>query len=63
MYNTYGAAVPSGWLVPLNYIKPSRNIEESHAKVRIIVPHTQGHNVATTYVSPYFYEITYQLSY
>ena len=63
MYNTYGAAVPPGWLVPLSYIKPSRNIEESHAKVRIIVPHTQGHNIATTYVSPYFYEITYQLSY
>lgn len=63
MYNTYGAAVPGGWMVPLTYIKPSRNISEEHAKVRLIVPHTQGHSVANSYVNPYYYEITYQLSY
>ena len=44
MYSVYGStSVPSGWLVPLAYIKLGRPASENDqiAKVRIIVPHTQ----------------------
>lgn len=62
MYNYYGSkAVPAGWLVPLTYICIGRQIDEREiAKVRIIVPHTQGHSDASSNVYPCFYEITYQ---
>lgn len=67
MYLTYRGndgvlAVPSGWLLPLTYVKVGRQTtpDEGIAKVRVIVPHTQGHNYATTNVYPCFYEITYQ---
>lgn len=51
--------VPAGWLVPLQYIKLGRQQDEI-AKVRLIVPHSQGHSIASTYVYPYYYIITYQ---
>lgn len=62
MTSAYGAAVPSGWLVPLRYIKVGRqtSADEEIAKVRIIVPSTQGHQYASASVYPCFYEITYQ---
>jgi len=62
MASTYGATVPSGWLAPLPYIKVGRQVNENDelAYVRLIVPHTQGHAVATSYVYPYYYEITFQ---
>ena len=62
MYSTYSASVPAGWLVPLSYVKVGRpqTAEEECAKVKMIVPHTQGHAVASSNVVPYFYEITYQ---
>lgn len=63
MYNSYGATVPSGWLVPFNYIKVGRDghsPDEQISKVRLIIPHTQGHSVATSYVYPYYYEITFE---
>lgn len=62
MYSTYGASVPAGWLVPLEYIRVGRQDapEAEIAKVRIIVPHTQGHSYATSSVYPCYYEITYQ---
>ena len=62
MYMTYrSAAVPSGWLVPLDYIRLGRQVsEEGIAKVRLIVPHAQGQTSATSNVYPCFYEITYQ---
>jgi hypothetical protein len=61
MMSTYGASVPSGWLVPLNYIKVgSPTADEDIAMVRLIVPHTQGHSVANGNVYPYFYEISFQ---
>lgn len=62
MFTTYGASVPSGWLVPLQYIKVGRqdSAEDEIAKVRIIVPHTQGQYYATSSVYPCFYTITYQ---
>ena len=49
MYSVYGStSVPSGWLVPLAYIKLGRPASENDqiAKVRIIVPHTQGQQYA-----------------
>ena len=65
-YNMYyyynSAAVPAGWLVPLTYINvgvPEKE-DDDIAKVRLIVPHSQGHVVATQDVIPYFYEITFQ---
>jgi len=61
MASTYGASVPSGWLVPFKYIKlDGPTATEDIAKVRLIVPHTQGHSTASGNVYPYFYEITFQ---
>lgn len=61
MYSYYGSTVvPAGWLVPLTYINLGRQSAQGIAKVRLIVPHTQGHQDAKQNVYPCFYEITYQ---
>ncbi len=63
MYQLYGStSVPGGWLVPLSYINLGRpeNIGDEIARVRIIVPHTQGHDNATQGVYPCLYDITYE---
>lgn len=63
MYQYYGSTtVPTGWLVPLAFIRVGRQTSEDEeiAKVRLIVPHAQGHSEAMTSVYPCFYEITYQ---
>jgi hypothetical protein len=62
MKGTYGESVPSGWLVHFNYINVGRprTADDEIAKVRLIVPHTQGHSIASSYVYPYYYEITFQ---
>lgn len=62
MFSTYGASVPAGWLVPLLYINVGRqtNDEAEIAKVKLIVPHTQGHSYASSSVYPCYYIITYQ---
>lgn len=62
MYSTYGASVPSGWLVPLNYINIGRqnSPDDEVAKVKLIVPHTQGQAYASSNVYPCHYVITYQ---
>lgn len=63
MYMAYSSAsVPSGWLVPLTYIKVGRpqSFTDECAKVRLIVPHSQGHATASSYVTPYYYELTFQ---
>ena len=63
MYNQYGStAVPSGWLVPLTYVNLGRytSADAELAKVRIIVPHSQGQSNALQGVYPCLYEITYQ---
>ena len=61
MYSAYGASVPSGWLVPFSYLGlDGPNATEDISKVRLIVPHSQGHSVASGNVYPYFYEITFQ---
>lgn len=53
--------VPSGWLIPFNYIKVGREIS-GRSKVRLIVPHSEGQSEATSSVYPCYYEITYQLA-
>ncbi|MDO5488962.1 MAG: DUF4827 domain-containing protein [Bacteroidaceae bacterium] len=63
MYMIYkNVSVPNGWLVPLNYINLGRQKSEDEgiAKVRIIVPHSEGQTDATNNVYPCFYEISYQ---
>lgn len=63
MYKAYGSAsVPSGWLVPLSYINLGRlaDSEDEIAKVRIIVPHDQGHSNASQRVYACHYDLTYQ---
>ena len=62
MYSVYSQSVPAGWLVPLPYVKIDRpqSMTDECAKVRLIVPHTQGHAIASSNVKPYYYEITYQ---
>lgn len=63
MYYSYGsAAVPAGWLVPLTYVNvgvPQSDDDET-AKVRLIIPHSQGHTMAAQNVTPYYYELTFQ---
>lgn len=63
LYYTYGSAsVPAGWLVPFSYISigvPQSETEEV-AKVRLIVPHSQGHTSASGNVTPFFYELILQ---
>jgi hypothetical protein len=63
MISVYGtASVPAGWLVPFSYIKVGRakTLTDEKAKVRLIVPHSQGHTIAAQEVLPYYYEITYE---
>jgi len=61
-YHSSSASVPSGWLVPLNYVNVGRpqNENDEIAKVRLIVPHSQGTADASSSVFPCYYEITYQ---
>lgn len=63
MYSNYGSAsVPTGWLVPFPYLNIGRCGTEYDeiAKVKIIVPHSQGQPSATSGVIPCMYEISYQ---
>lgn len=67
-YNLYAssyngsATVPNGLLVPFPYINVGRprNADDEIAKVRLIVPHSQGHTIATSYVYAYYYELTFE---
>ena len=64
MYNSYSgstsAVVLSGWLVPFAYVNLGRpaNDGDEIAKVRLIVPHKQGHLSASQNVTPYLYDLT-----
>lgn len=63
MASYYGStSVPSGWLVPFTYVKVGRPIsaDDEIAKVKLIVPHTQGHQYASSGVYPCYYIITYE---
>lgn len=60
MYNLYGTSVPSGWIIPLQFINLGRYTGEGEiAKVRIIVPSTEGQRDALNNIYACFYEITY----
>lgn len=66
MAYVYGnSSVPSGWMIPLKYLKPARTLpvlpSEDIARVRIIVPHDLGTIKASQYVYPCLYEITYSV--
>ncbi len=54
--------VPAGLIVPLPYLNMGRprSADDHIAKVRLIVPHTQGNSNASYYVYPYYYEISFQ---
>lgn len=63
MYTRYGqAAVPSGWLTPLTYVNLGRPEKDGDqvAKVKIIVPHSEGQSDASSNVYPCLYELTYE---
>lgn len=68
MYSFYETAdFPSGWLVPFAYLKMKSYISappsDKIARVRLIVPHSEGTaSFATRYVYPCYYEITYDLN-
>lgn len=55
-------SVPSGWLIPLTFVNIGRQASENEeiAKVRLIVPSTEGQSDARNNVYACFYEITYQ---
>ena len=57
---TLGAA--QGLMVAFPYIKVGRprSADDKVAKVRLIVPHSQGHSVAANYVYAYYYELSFQ---
>lgn len=59
-YNT--SSVPSGWLVPLTFIRLGRQAQPTDeiALVRLILPSTEGQSDALNNVYPCFYEISYQ---
>ncbi len=59
MATAYGNNVPTGWLVPLNYLVFTRS-QSNLAKVNLIVPHSKGTVTAATYVYPCLYQITFQ---
>lgn len=61
-YHSSSTSVPSGWLVPLNFINIGRpaNENEETAFVRLIVPHSQGTADASASVYPCHYEISYE---
>lgn len=55
--------VPSGWIHPLQFIKLGpQSSPDGVAKVRLIVPSTEGQQDAMNRVYPCFYEITYEKS-
>lgn len=62
MFQTHSSAyVPSGWLLPFNYLKVGRETS-GRSKIKLILPHSQGTATASGQVFPCYYEITYQLS-
>lgn len=62
MMQQYSSSVPAGWLVPLSYVNVGRMAKEGDelAKVKLIVPHSQGSSAALANVTPCYYELTYE---
>ena len=62
MYNNHGStSVPSGWLLPFNYLKVGRETS-ARSMIKLIVPHSEGTSTASQQVIPCYYELTYQMS-
>lgn len=64
MYSVYGSqSVPAGWLFPLTYLNVGRpvNDDDEIAKIRVIVPSSQGQAYASQRVYPCLYDLTYEL--
>lgn len=59
MASIYGNSVPTGWLVPFDYLYFTRKQSEL-AEVILIVPHSKGTVNASTYVYPCLYRISFQ---
>lgn len=61
-YNGAAFGAAQGFLVAFPYINVGRprTADDHVAKVRLIVPHSQGHTVASNYVYPYYYEFSFQ---
>ncbi len=53
----YGPSVPTGWIVPMPFLKPDVLNGPSSAKVNLIVPHDKGNSTAMNAVQPYYYEL------
>jgi len=62
-YLEQSVSVPTGFLVPLKYVKIGRpsSEDEDVARVKLIIPHSAGRQTNTTNVVPCFYEATYEL--
>ena len=61
MNSTYGAVVPAGWLVPLDYITLARpTSDQALAEVRLSVPRSQSTSQTQSYVYPCYYQIRYE---
>lgn len=58
MSTVYGNMVPNAWVMCFPFIKPGFLNGEKSAKIRLIVPHSEGTQTATSNVTPTFYEIT-----
>ena len=61
MSEYYGNSVPSAWMLPFSYLKVGRAIPD-RSKIRLIVPHSEGTQYASSKVIPCTYEIIYQLA-
>ena len=61
MADYYGNSVPSAWMLPFDYLKVGRSIPD-RSKIRLIVPHSEGTQYASSEVIPCTYEIIYQLA-
>ena len=59
---TGSQSVPNAWTMPLPFINIGRleNADDEIAKVRLVIPSTEGHETALNNIYPCFYEITYQ---
>lgn len=62
MFQQYGAAVPGGWMMPLPFINLGRqkSADDEIAKIRLIVPSSEGQAHAQQGIYACFYEITMQ---
>lgn len=59
---TGSQSVPNAWTMPFPFIKIGRleSGDDEIAKVRLVIPSTEGHEKALNSIYPCFYEITYQ---